>query len=266
MHAHESRLWQLRPGRSTTFVCGGGCCGEIKTSVPFRGPTSRRRANAIVCSLRSSPGRRQTSSIGLAQLPQPRFMRMHAATLMGVAHPSLAGCERGISHQEVVSSSRCSILAHGVCRTPRHRAIRRDHLSGSYTPPMILVGRPTIGDSRDARRSGSAITGSPRSPPAASERPWKYLRSFRPCLVLLDIMMPRETGWDLVERHLARAFAQSTFQSSFMSANPRRHPRYRRAREAPRISAATEASRQLESFSPSLRAHCKCRCESPFRQ
>lgn len=57
----------------------------------------------------------------------------------------------------------------------------------------------------------------------------------RPCLILLDVMMPGETGWDFVERLLKNP-TLSDIPVAMMSASPTAIEAYRRVRGEERTS------------------------------
>ncbi len=85
----------------------------------------------------------------------------------------------------------------------------------------------------------------------------EILRSgVRPCLVLLDIMMPGLTGWDLIER-LTREPMLADIPIKFMSANPIAIQAYRRAGGA-RISLLPKPLDQQRLLLVA-RAYCGCR-------
>jgi len=79
----------------------------------------------------------------------------------------------------------------------------------------------------------------------------------KPCLILLDVMMPGETGWDFVERLLKNP-ALADVPVVMMSANPTGMQAYRRVRGEERMSLMPKPLdvKKLVSLAAS---HCRCR-------
>jgi CheY-like chemotaxis protein len=79
----------------------------------------------------------------------------------------------------------------------------------------------------------------------------------KPCLILLDVMMPGEPGWDYVERLLKNP-ALNDVPVELMSANPTAMTAYQRVRGAERSSHLPKPLdvKKLVSLAAS---HCRCR-------
>jgi CheY-like chemotaxis protein len=78
----------------------------------------------------------------------------------------------------------------------------------------------------------------------------------RPCLILLDVMMPGETGWDLVERLLKNP-TLNDIPVVLMSANPTAMQAYRRVRvERTSLFPKPLDMKRLVTLAAS---HCRCR-------
>ena len=79
----------------------------------------------------------------------------------------------------------------------------------------------------------------------------------RPCLILLDVMMPGEAGWDFVER-LLRNQALNDIPVVLMSANPTAMQAYRRVRGAERASMLPKPL-DMKRLVTLAASHCRCR-------
>jgi CheY-like chemotaxis protein len=79
----------------------------------------------------------------------------------------------------------------------------------------------------------------------------------KPCLILLDAMMPGEAGWDFVERMLKNP-TLSDVPVALMSANPTALKAYQRVRGGDRTSLLPKPLdvKRLVSLAAS---HCRCR-------
>ena len=79
----------------------------------------------------------------------------------------------------------------------------------------------------------------------------------KPCLILLDVMIPREKGWDFVER-LLKNQAFNDIPVALMSANATAMQGYQRVRGGDRTSLLPKPldMRRLVSLAAS---HCRCR-------
>jgi CheY-like chemotaxis protein len=82
----------------------------------------------------------------------------------------------------------------------------------------------------------------------------------RPCLILLDVMMPGETGWDFVER-LLRNPTLNDIPVVLMTASPTIIEAHQRVRSGQRASMLAKPLdlKQLVSLAAS---HCRCRLPS----
>ena len=79
----------------------------------------------------------------------------------------------------------------------------------------------------------------------------------RPCLILLGVMMPGETGWDSVER-LLRNPTLNEIPVVLMSANPSATQAYRRVRGAERASLLPKPL-DMKRLVALAASHCRCR-------
>ena len=79
----------------------------------------------------------------------------------------------------------------------------------------------------------------------------------KPCLILLDVMMPGESGWDFVQRLLKNP-SLSDVPVALMSANPVAMEAYHRVRGKERTSLLPKPLdvKRLLSLAAS---HCRCR-------
>ena len=78
----------------------------------------------------------------------------------------------------------------------------------------------------------------------------------KPCLILIDVMMPGEAGWDLVER-LLKSPALSDIPTVLMSANPAAMQAYRRVR-GDRTSVLPKPL-DVKKLVALAASHCRCR-------
>ena len=79
----------------------------------------------------------------------------------------------------------------------------------------------------------------------------------RPCLILLDVMMPGETGWDFVERLLKNP-TLSDIPVAMMSASPTAMTAYRRVRGEERTSLLPKPL-DVKKLVALAAQHCQCR-------
>ena len=79
----------------------------------------------------------------------------------------------------------------------------------------------------------------------------------RPCLILLDAMMPGETGWDFVERLLKNP-TLNDIPVVLMSANPTAMQAYRRVRGVERTSLLAKPL-DMKRLVTLAATHCRCR-------
>jgi CheY-like chemotaxis protein len=79
----------------------------------------------------------------------------------------------------------------------------------------------------------------------------------RPCLILLDVMMPGETGWDFVERLLKNP-TLSDIPVAMMSASPTAMKAYHRVRGEDRTSLLPKPL-DVKKLVEIAAQHCKCR-------
>jgi CheY-like chemotaxis protein len=79
----------------------------------------------------------------------------------------------------------------------------------------------------------------------------------KPCLILLDVMMPGETGWDFVERLLKNP-ALADVPVVLMSANPTAMQAYRRVRGEERTSLMPKPL-DVKKLVSLAATHCRCR-------
>jgi len=75
-------------------------------------------------------------------------------------------------------------------------------------------------------------------------------------LILLDVMMPETTGWELAERLLKEPLL-STIPIKFMSANPRAIEKYLQSGGS-RLSLLPKPLDSVRLMA-AAEAHCKCR-------
>ena len=78
----------------------------------------------------------------------------------------------------------------------------------------------------------------------------------KPCLILLDVMMPGETGWDFVER-LLRNPSFCDIPTVLMSANPTAMKAYNRVRE--QGTSLLPKPLDVKRLAAVAAAHCRCR-------
>ncbi|MET0595609.1 MAG: response regulator [Polyangiaceae bacterium] len=79
----------------------------------------------------------------------------------------------------------------------------------------------------------------------------------RPCLILLDVMMPGETGWDFVERLLKNP-TLNDIPVAMMSASPTAMKAYRRVRGEERTSLLPKPL-DVKKLVSLAAEHCRCR-------
>jgi len=79
----------------------------------------------------------------------------------------------------------------------------------------------------------------------------------KPCLILLDVMMPGETGWDFVERLLKNP-TLNDIPVALMSANPGVMQAYSRVRGAERTSLLSKPL-DVKRLVALAASHCRCR-------
>ena len=79
----------------------------------------------------------------------------------------------------------------------------------------------------------------------------------KPCLILLDVKLPGEAGWDLVER-LLRNPTLNDIPVVLMSANPTAMQAYRRVRGVERASLLPKPL-DMKRLVALAAAHCRCR-------
>jgi CheY-like chemotaxis protein len=79
----------------------------------------------------------------------------------------------------------------------------------------------------------------------------------RPCLILLDVMMPGEAGWDFVERLLKNP-ALNDIPVAMMSASPTATTAYRRVRGEERTSLLPKPL-DVKRLVALAAQHCRCR-------
>ena len=79
----------------------------------------------------------------------------------------------------------------------------------------------------------------------------------KPCLILLDVMMPGETGWDFVER-LLKTPTLNDIPVALMSANPAAMEAYRRVRGVERTSMLPKPL-DVKRLVTLAATHCRCR-------
>jgi CheY-like chemotaxis protein len=79
----------------------------------------------------------------------------------------------------------------------------------------------------------------------------------KPCLILLDVMMPGETGWDFVER-LLKTPTLNDIPVALMSANPAAMEACRRVRGVERTSMLPKPL-DVKRLVTLAATHCRCR-------
>jgi CheY-like chemotaxis protein len=79
----------------------------------------------------------------------------------------------------------------------------------------------------------------------------------RPCLILLDVMMPGETGWDFVERLLKNPTLHD-IPVALMSASPTAMETYHRVR-AEEKSSLLPKPLDVKGLVALAASHCQCR-------
>jgi CheY-like chemotaxis protein len=79
----------------------------------------------------------------------------------------------------------------------------------------------------------------------------------RPCLILLDVMMPGEPGWDFVERLLKNP-TLNDIPVVLMSANPTAMQAYRMVRGVERTSLLQKPL-DMKRLVTLAASHCRCR-------
>ena len=100
--------------------------------------------------------------------------------------------------------------------------------------------------------------GFPTASAATSQEALGMLHSGgRPCLILLDAMMPGESGWDSVER-LLRNPSLNEIPVVLMSANPTAMQAYQRVRGAQRTSLLPKPL-DMKRLVTLAASHCRCR-------
>jgi CheY-like chemotaxis protein len=100
--------------------------------------------------------------------------------------------------------------------------------------------------------------GFPTASAATSREALGLLREgVRPCLILLDVMMPGETGWDFVER-LLKSPVLSEIPVVMMSASPTAMQAYRRVRGEERMSLLPKPL-DVKKLGGRAAQHCRCR-------